>query len=52
MSSVVVEWGGQKGKVEGGYPRGNTAQRRLREASFFLTATVNRSVREALVQGL
>lgn len=32
--------------------RGNPAQRRLREASFFLTATVNRSAREALIQGL
>ncbi|HVC79393.1 MAG TPA: acyl-CoA dehydrogenase family protein [Chloroflexota bacterium] len=40
--------------AEGGraHLRGNPAQRRLREASFFLTATVNRSVREALVQGL
>ncbi|MGH2346011.1 MAG: acyl-CoA dehydrogenase family protein [Chloroflexota bacterium] len=40
--------------AEGGraHLRGNPAQRRLREASFFLTGTVNQSMREALILGL
>ncbi len=40
--------------AEGGsaHLRTNPAQRRLREAAFFLTATVNTSAREALVLGL
>jgi hypothetical protein len=40
--------------AEGGraHLRGNPAQRRLREASFFLTGTVNQSMREALIMGL
>ena len=40
--------------AEGGtaHLRANAAQRHLREASFFLTATVNRSTREALLAGL
>jgi alkylation response protein AidB-like acyl-CoA dehydrogenase len=40
--------------AEGGraHLRDNPAQRRLREASFFLTGTVNQSMREALILGL
>lgn len=40
--------------AEGGraHLRGNPAQRHLREASFFLTGTVNQSMREALIRGL
>jgi len=54
VSSFVLRLAQMAIAAEGGraHVRGNPAQRRLREASFFLTATVNRSVREALVLGL